>query len=172
MKRRLITFFLIVLCFLLESTLFQALKIGSACPNLMVIITVSIGFMRGQKPGMEVGFVAGLFVDLFWGSTVGAYMMVFAIIGYAAGSFRRLYYDDDLVFPAVLAAAGDLFYGLAAYTVMFMLQGDFAFWTYLSGIILPEMTYTMLVTLVLYPAVLKIHKRLDAEEQRSASKFV
>ena len=39
-------------------------------------------------------------------------------------------------------------------------------------IILPELVYTILVTLVLYQVILHVNKRLEAEEQRSASKFV
>ena len=53
-----------------------------------------------------------------------------------------------------------------------MLRGDFAFLTYLANIILPELVYTILVTLVLYQIILYVNKKLEEEEQRSASKFV
>ncbi len=172
MKRKAITLILIVACFLLESTVFQKLKIGSVCPNLMVILTASFGFMRGQREGMYIGLASGFLMDLFWGGTIGFYMIIFLAIGYANGSFKRLFYDDDLVFPIVLIAASDLVYGLATYVCLFMLQGDFAFDTYLYGIILPELAYTILVTLVLYQIILKINKLLEEEEQRSASRFV
>ena len=39
-------------------------------------------------------------------------------------------------------------------------------------IILPELVYTILVTLALYQIILHINKKLEEEEQRSASKFV
>ena len=47
-----------------------------------------------------------------------------------------------------------------------------AFGERLVQIILPELVYTILVTLVLYQIILHVNKRLEAEEQRSASKFV
>ena len=50
--------------------------------------------------------------------------------------------------------------------------GDFDFAGYLFDIIMPELVYTILVTLLLYQIILKINKKLEAEEQRSASKFV
>ena len=65
MKRKVITFLIILVCFLLESTVFHNLTFASVCPNLMIIVTASFGFMRGKKTGMFVGFVSGLFVDLF-----------------------------------------------------------------------------------------------------------
>ena len=46
---------------------------------------------------------------------------------------------------------------------MQMLQGDFAFGIYLMQIILPELVYTILVTLILYQIILQINKKLEAE---------
>jgi rod shape-determining protein MreD len=128
--------------------------------------------MRGRKKGMAVGIISGLFADLFWGNLLGFNILLYTVIGYASGSFRRLFFDDDIKLPIALVAASDLFYGLMNYFCLYMLQGDFAFRTYLTKIIFPELVYTILVTLVLYQILLQIHKKLEAEEQRSASKFV
>ena len=86
--------------------------------------------------------------------------------------FERLFYDDDIKLPIGLIGASELFYGVITYISMYMLQGNFAFGTFLMHIILPELVYTILVTLVLYQVILHVNKRLEAEEQRSASKFV
>ena len=43
---------------------------------------------------------------------------------------------------------------------------------YLMNIIIPELVYTMLVTIVLYMILLKINQRLELIEKRSAKKFV
>ena len=47
---------------------------------------------------------------------------------------------------------------------------DFLF--YLNKIIIPELIYTIGITLILYPLILFINHKLEAEEKRSASKFV
>lgn len=49
MKRKVITFFIILISFLLQSTLFVKLKFGAVSPNLMLVVTSSFGFMRGRK---------------------------------------------------------------------------------------------------------------------------
>lgn len=172
MKRKVITFLIILICFLLESTVFHNLTFASVCPNLMIIVTASFGFMRGKKSGMFVGFVSGLFVDLFWGQILGFNMMLFTVIGYLNGTFERLFYDEDIKLPIGLIAASELFYGLVTYICIYMLRGDFGFGIYLGHIILPELVYTILVTLILYQVILHINRKLEAEEQRSASKFV
>ena len=51
MKRKLITFAIILACFFLECTLFDHLSFALIKPNLMIIVTSSFGFMRGKKVG-------------------------------------------------------------------------------------------------------------------------
>lgn len=172
MKRKVITFIIIVVCFLLQSTIFDLLSFGNICPNLLIIVTSSFGFMRGRKTGMYVGLVCGLLMDLFWGGVLGFYMIIFIVIGYLNGSFQRLFYDDDIKLPIGLIAGSELLYGIVIYIFGYMLQGDFSFGIHLFHVIVPELVYTILVTLVLYQVILHINKRLETEEQRSASKFV
>ena len=103
---------------------------------------------------------------LFDGCILGEYTWILN------GSFRRLFYDDDIKLPIALIAVSELIYGLVTYFCMYLLRGDFAFEAYLRQIIMPELVYTILVTLILYQIILHINKKLEAEEQRSASKFV
>ena len=172
MKRIVITFFIILISFLLQSTLFVKLKFGAVSPNLMLVVTSSFGFMRGRKSGIAVGAISGLLVDIFWGQLLGFHTLLYTVIGYLNGSFERLFYDEDIKLPIVLISASEFLYGICIYVFVYMLQGDFAFGTYLFSIIIPELVYTILVTLILYQVILHINRKLESEEQRSASKFV
>ena len=172
MKRKFVTFVIILICFLLQCTVFHYLSFAAIKPNLLIILTSSFGFMRGKKEGMFVGVVCGLLADLFWGNALGFNVLLYTVIGYINGSFERMFYDDDVKLPIVLIGASELIYGLTVYVCIFMLRGDFAFLTYLFNIILPELVYTILITLALYQVILHINKKLEEEEQRSASKFV
>lgn len=172
MKRKVITFFIILISFLLQSTLFVKLKFGAASPNLMLVVTSSFGFMRGRKSGIAVGAISGLLVDIFWGQLLGFHTLLYTMIGYLNGSFERLFYDEDVKLPIILISASEFLYGICIYVFVYMLQGDFAFGTYLFSIIIPELVYTILVTLILYQVILHINRKLESEEQRSASKFV
>ena len=49
MKSKIVLFFTIILSFLLQSTLLQKIAIGSITPNLLLILCVSMGLMRGRK---------------------------------------------------------------------------------------------------------------------------
>ncbi len=71
MKRKITVTIIVIICFLLQCTLFKALSIASISPNLLIIVTSSFGFMRGKKDGMLIGFFAGLLIDIFYGGRLG-----------------------------------------------------------------------------------------------------
>ena len=66
MKRKILVGILILLCFLLQCTVFHALSFGGIIPNLLIILTSSYGFMGGRKSGMATGFFSGLLLDIFF----------------------------------------------------------------------------------------------------------
>ena len=82
------------------------------------------------------------------------------------------FYDEDIKLPLVLISGSELIYGGIICFCGYILKGDFSFGTYLIHIILPELVYTILATLIVYQIILHINKKLEAEEQRSASRFV
>ena len=98
--------------------------------------------------------------------------MIYMYIGYLNGKFNRIFYPEDIKLPLALILCSDLAYGLLCYLLFFLMRGKFHFGYYLLHIILPEAVYTIVVTLLLYPLILWINKRLESREQRSARKFV
>lgn len=172
MKRKIITVCIIITCFILECTVFQGLTFASITPNLMIVVTSSFGFMRGKREGMMVGFISGLLIDIMFSDLIGFYTLIYTVLGYANGFFRKIFYDDDIKLPLILIAASDFLYGNIVCIFMFIMRSRFNYFYYLKNIIFPELIYTILVTLILYQLILQINKRLELEEQRSASKFV
>lgn len=171
-KRPIITAIIIIICFLLESTVFQGLSFANITPNLIIVVTASFGFMRGKREGMLVGFFAGLLYDIFFGDLVGFYAMIYAVLGYINGYFRRIFYPEDIKLPLFLITASDFILGNVVCIFMFIMRSRFDYFYYLFHIIIPELIYTTLVTLVLYQILLHINQALEAEEKRSASRFV
>ena len=172
MARKIVVFLIILISFLLQCTFFQWLALGGISPNLLLVVTSSFGFMRGRKEGMWIGFFSGLLLDLFFGSVIGFYALVYAYIGYVNGFFRKRFFPDDIKLPLILISASDLSYNMLVYFFLFFLRGRFRFGYYFLHIMLPELVYTILVTIVLYFVILKINQKLESIEKRSASKFV
>lgn len=172
MKRKIFVIITVIICFLLQSTLFQTLSFASISPNLLIIIISSFGFMRGKKEGMLIGFFGGLLIDIFYGNVLGFYALIYMYIGYINGFFRKLFFPEDIKLPMILISASDLTANLLVYFFQFLFRRQFAFDYYLFHIIIPEWVYTILVTIFLYFLLLKINQKLEMKEKRSAGKFV
>lgn len=172
MKRGIVTAILILLCFLLQCTVFRSLAFGGIVPNLLIVLTASFGFMHGERTGLLIGFFCGLLVDIFFASVIGFYAMLYMYIGYMNGKFSAIFYPQDIKLPIALILGSNFLYGIACYVIMFLLRGRFDFGYYLVHIILPEIVYTIVVTLLLYPLILWINTWLERGEQRSGKKFV
>ena len=81
-KRFIVMVVILFISYLLQCTVFQKLTLASIKPNLLLIITASIGFMRGQKEGMFLGFFSGLLIDIQFGTMLGFYALIYLIVGY------------------------------------------------------------------------------------------
>lgn len=163
---------LILICYLCQITFCPAIEIGSIKPDLLIILTSSIGFIRGRKDGMIVGMICGLLLDIQAGDLIGFYALLHMLTGFINGCFQRMFYEDDMVFPMVMIGVSDLIYGLAVYISRFMLRSRFDFSFYFVRIILPAAIYTVIAAVFVYRIVLWLNRKLEAEEKRSASKFV
>ena len=87
-------FALLILAFLLQTSVFPLLPFLSASPNLLLILCFSFGFYYGSLPGMFYGLCAGLLMDLFYSGPFGFYSLIFVLIGYGNGYFHHYYYEE------------------------------------------------------------------------------
>lgn len=170
--RIILTILILVTCFVLQGTLFYRISFNGVVPNLLLVVTVSLGLMRGRIPGMLVGFFAGLLLDVFMGTTIGFHAIIYMYIGYANGYFHRIFFPEDIKLPIGMIIFSDLIYGIVCYALQFLLKGKLDFKYYFAHIIIPEMIYTILITVVLYPAIFIINRALERREMRRERKFV
>lgn len=166
MKRKIVVAIMLIICFVLQCTVFKALAFASISPNLLIILTSAFGFMGGKKEGMYIGFFSGLLLDIFYGNVIGFYALMYLLIGYTNGFFRKIFYPEDIKLPMMLISASDLICNMLVYFFLFLFRGQFSFPYYLVHIITPELVYTILVTIFLYPLVLKTSQVLELAEKK------
>lgn len=172
MRRKLVTGLLILLCILLQSTVCQMIAIASIKPNLLIILIVSFGLMRGRRTGMMIGFFCGLLTDLFFESVLGFNAIIYMWVGYFSGYFYRIFYDDDIKTPLFLISVSDVVYGIIHYGFRFLLRGRIDFFYYLGRIILPEMFYTLILTMICYRFLYFINRKLTIADKGGVDSLV
>lgn len=165
MKRCITIGIIIVVCFLCQSTIFHFFELAGVVPNLLLIVTMSFGLMRGRREGVLVGFFCGILVDIFFGPIMGPYAFIYMTLGYINGFFHRIYYMEDVLLPIVTIAINDFVYNLMVFVLFFMLRNRLDFGGYFVYVILPEMIYTIVVTLFLYKILVKINLHLKKAKE-------
>ncbi|MBQ2184867.1 MAG: rod shape-determining protein MreD [Lachnospiraceae bacterium] len=151
MKRFFIDLALILVFFVLQTTVFPMLKISSIIPNILIILVSCSGFMQGDREGMFVGFACGFLLDICSFDIFGFYTILYMLIGYLNGLLHNFFYLKDLKIPAIMIISSDLVCCLFTYFFLFLLRSRFEFGFYFLNIILPEVVYTLLVAVIIYP---------------------
>ena len=147
----LLVFIIIISCFILQTSILPMNLSSDITPNLMIIVTASYGFMFGDRKGMCIGLVCGLLSDIYFGPLIGFEAGVYAIIGYFSGKFQKILYVEDLAFPLSLIAVCDFVYGFLTFVFLFAMRNRLFMRAFLMQRMLPEMVYTLLAALPLYP---------------------
>lgn len=170
MKRAVGQGVIVMLLFILQNTIFSTLSLNGVKPNLLLIVTVFFGFAVSINNGMLTGFFCGLLCDIFFGAYIGIYSFLFMLLGGLGGVLAKVFYQDDVIFPYVTIAVTDGLFGLVYYVLMFLLRGRFEFAGYLNSIIMPELLYTLIISLFLLPLLHKCNDffvKLEIKEKES-----
>lgn len=160
MRRYISMFIIIIVCFLLQTTLLQNLKLANVTPDLLVILVSASGFMYGRGFGMFSGLLCGLLCDLLYSNIIGIYILIYVVIGYANGLLNKIYYKDDMLVPVFSIAASSLVSNLLFYTFNFLLRGRLDILVYMTNIILPELVYTVFIGVIIYKMLHKLEEKM------------
>lgn len=95
----------VCLLFLLESLLFNRLRIFGARPELLLIATIFFGFQFGPVRGLEMGLLAGALKDVFSITPFGVNTFSFLAIGCLSGFFREKIFREGLITQFLFSSA-------------------------------------------------------------------
>jgi len=91
-------------------------RLADVGPDLLLLIAVSAGIVRGSERGAVVGFAAGLVADLFVQTPLGLSALAFGLIGYGVGTLQSSVIRSAWWIPLLTglgaSAAGVVVYGV------------------------------------------------------------
>ncbi|NLL92966.1 MAG: rod shape-determining protein MreD [Clostridiales bacterium] len=168
MLRKIIYTILVILLFVIQTTFSGAISLGNVAPNLIIIIVCMYGLLRGRRAGMYIGFFAGLLLDVFFGigDVMGINAMILMYIGFLNGIFNDMIYIKNYHIPVIAVAISTFAYEFFYYVFAFMIRNKLDLPYYLRHIIIPEIVYTVFVTLFLFKIILWIDSKIEKYEKR------
>ena len=162
MKRIICSFIMMIILYLIQTTIFNKIAIAGIKPNVVIILVVFIGYKYGKIPGMIMGFFMGLFLDLTEADYVGYYAVIYLTIGYLMGFGNKLYNGDFNLIPVGLIGVSDLMLNFMIFITGFLLRNRLDLPYYVIRIILPEAVYTMIVAALFYRIIDAVYLKLEA----------
>ncbi|HEX3015082.1 MAG TPA: rod shape-determining protein MreD [Desulfobacteria bacterium] len=87
---------LYVLGLVLQSTLFNFLKVGGVKPDLVLLLVIYFAFTNGPVKGALLGLGLGLLEDFFIGYYFGMNALALLVSGFVAGWFETVMYKENI----------------------------------------------------------------------------
>lgn len=120
-----------------------------------------------SKRGNAGGIFLWLLYDLYFGFAIGPFMIIYMLIGYCNGFFHRLYLVEDVLLPIIIITLDDFIFNFITFIIFFVMRNRLSFGLYMKDIILPDMIYTAILTMIVFKLFVFINKRLKRAEKGS-----
>ena len=120
---------------------------------------------------MFYGVLAGILLDLFYSGPFGFYTLFYIYVGYLNGICTKYYYEDYITLPLILSLVNELAYNLYIYVFRFLIRNRLDFLYYAKEIIIPELIFTVVTTLLIYRFFLSANRRLDELDNRREREY-
>lgn len=92
----------------MQTTVFEAFGMNEVKPDLVLVIVVYIGLVRGSDVGCTSGFFFGLTQDVFSAVYVGTNALAKTILGFVSGVAGKRLYTQSLFSHILCVASGTL----------------------------------------------------------------
>lgn len=162
---------LILINFILQTTVFNYIEIIGVKPNTMLILIVSFSFMRGEIEGGIIGFFSGLLTDSFFGQFLGLNAFIGLTVGFLCGKIFNEFYKDSIMIPFFLTFIFNIFYGFLFFFFNAFLRGYPNILPFLKSIIIPETLYTSIVSFFIYKILFIINRKLEKFDRKKKNLF-
>ena len=166
MKKLILNIILVIIFFVLQTSVFGRLSVVGVIPNLLIILVAVTGFMQGERNAILVGFFCGLLVDIFTFKIIGIHALIYAFTGFVTGKFHNTFYPEDFKLPLLVVTGSDLGSSILLYFFTYLFRARFHFGYYFLNVCLPELAYTLLVAVLIYPVFLLLYHFVIQEKVR------
>lgn len=159
-----ITFFII---FFLQANIFQTFTIAGVMPNLFVIFILFVGLSANATLGISFGVICGLMIDLVYSKSIGITAVMLCIIGYLGAYFDRNFSKENKITIIVMTAISTVIFEVGYYIINSIILGFSVEIFFFIKILLIEVLYNILLTIILYPLIQKMGYSIDRVFKRN-----
>jgi len=106
---------------MLQTVIVSSLVVGGGAPDVLLVVVIALGLVRGSVPGAVFGFMGGFVVDLVTLDTMGITSLVLTLAGFWAGRYGETSGRDRRFAPVIAVGTITLLAGVFGYVLHYML---------------------------------------------------
>ena len=148
---------------MLQTVIVSSLEVGGGTADVLLVVVVALGLVRGAVPGAVFGFMGGVMVDLVTLDTMGITSLVLTLAGFWAGRYGETTGRDRRFAPVIAVGAITVLAGLFGYALHYMLGEEVVARHALVDALLPALLLNVALALPLHALV----RRVVGEGERS-----
>jgi rod shape-determining protein MreD len=153
--RRIRLGFVVLVCVVLQTTLFTHLRVDGVAPELGLVAVLAVAYYDGAESGAIFGFVMGFAIDLFLTTPLGLSALSYAITGYAVGFVQAAMVRRPPFLAPLIGGVGGFFGGLV-FLAVGAVVGEVGFLSFAS---LKTVTIAALYDALIAPVVFPLVRR-------------
>lgn len=151
----------------LDSIFFAKINLNGIRPDAMLALIAAMSMLIGSKKGALLGLACGLLTDVLYSRMIGLSAIGLMACGAAGGFFYQKYYADNLVIPALVAAAGAFFKENVMAVAAKLSGADFAYLSVFGTYILPCMLMTAALAMPAHAVMKRVYAGQLRNEKRA-----
>ena len=106
---------------MVQTVIVSSLVVGGGAPDVLLVVVVALGLVRGAVPGAVLGFTGGVIVDLVTLDTMGITSLVLTLAGFWAGRYGETTGRDRRFAPLIAVGTITVLAGLFGFVLHYML---------------------------------------------------
>lgn len=163
----LLFFITFIIIYLLQANLFSNLQIAGVMPNLFIILILWIGLFTNTTQAIIFGIIMGLSLDFIYGKVIGITAVMLCIIGYLGAYFDKNFSKESKMKIVIMVIGATIIYELGYYSLSGLIIGFDFEWLNFMRIVIFEVIYNVLITILLYPLIQTLGYKADRVFKRN-----
>ena len=154
---------LVVLSFILQTSLFNFFNIFGTIPNVSLILTVIFAMMSNGITGGIIGIMTGVMYDAMLYNIFGIYTLVYFVIGAVVGSYSDSMMRENYVAYCAVTVISTVVMHFLLYLVLFFLRYSVDNAVFIMRSILLEAAMNTVLAVFILKFILFIFDRLNVK---------
>ena len=160
-------FLVFMFIYFLEVDVFPFITIAGIIPNLFIVFILFVGLFANSIFAIGFAVVGGILIDSVNSPFIGGTAIMLTIIAFLASYFDRNFSKENRITIILMVAGATAIYEMGIYLLRFAIVGFDLEIMAAVKIILIEIVYNVLISIIIYPLMQKAGYAIDRVFKRN-----